>query len=93
MDLLNDYHPIYPENPETSSLSESEIEENKKHIELYDRIIRKKRKLTFDDFCTRYSDDMWYIWCIIKDYGETSGILDKLDYPKLCALCYENSTK
>jgi len=92
MDLLNDYHPIYPENPETGSLSESDIEENKKHIELYDRV-RRRKKTSLNDFCVKYSDDMWYIWCIIKDYSETSGILDKLDYPKFCALCYENSTK
>ena len=92
MDLLNDYHPIYPENPETSSLSESDVEENKKHVELYNRILRKK-KVSFEDFCTRHSDDMWYIWCIINDYSQTSGIFDRLTYPKLCELCYENSTK
>ena len=92
MDLLNDYHPIYQENPENNSQSESEVEETKKHVELYERV-RKRRKIPFDDFCTIYSDEMWYIWCIIKDYGEASGIFDKLSYPKLCELCYENSTK
>jgi hypothetical protein len=92
MDILNDYYPIYSENQETSSLSESDVEETKKHIDLYNRISKKKR-LSFDDFCTMYSDDIWYIWCIIKDYSQTSGIFDKLDYPKLCEMCYENSTK
>jgi len=93
MDTLNDYLQ-FPENPDLTS--ESEAEENHKHVEKLTSInINRKRKknLTFDDFCTKHSDNMWYIWCIINDYSRNTGIFDQLDYASFCALCYENSTK
>jgi hypothetical protein len=96
MDILNDYYPLYPENPETSSLSESDIEENDKYISKLDSINnsrKRKKNLSFNDFCTKHSDNMWYIWCIINDYSQGTGLLDNLDYPAFCALCYENSTR
>jgi hypothetical protein len=70
MDVLNDYYPLHPPNPD-HSLSDSEISENNEHISKLDNInLNRKRKkhITFDDFCIKYSDDLWYIWCIIKDY-------------------------
>ena len=56
---------------------------------------RKKRKriMTMDDYCLKYGDDIWYLWNIIKDYSETSGVCEKLDYPTFCQVCYENSEK
>lgn len=93
MDILNDYLQ-FPENPDHSSGSEAE--ENYKNVEKLDKINtnrKRKKNLTFDDFCTKYSDEMWYIWCIINEYSKSSGLFDQLDYASFCALCYENSTK
>jgi hypothetical protein len=98
MDTLNDYYPLYPPNPETCSLSESEISENLQHLTELERINeRKKRKraMVYDDFMLKYSDDLWYLWCIIREFTDTnySTLLDRMDYPSFCNMCYENSTK
>jgi hypothetical protein len=95
MDLLNDYHPLYPSNPEVPSDSEESDENNEYIKKLDDLNAGKKRKkiFTFDDFCLKYNDDMWYIWCIVHDYSETSGLLDKLTFAKFCEVCYDNSSK
>ena len=82
MDLLNDYNPIYPPNPETKSESDEEY---------IDKLLKRKRKLNFDDFCLVHSDDLWYLWCTIKEMTVYSGLLDRLDYPSFCSMCYENS--
>jgi hypothetical protein len=95
MDTLNNYYPLYPQKPE-STTDESEKDENNDYIEKLNKInqIKKRKKVfTIDDFCLKYSDDMWYIWCIIKDYSEQSNLLDKLSYGEFCEICYENSTK
>jgi hypothetical protein len=95
MDLLASRYPLYPPNPEAPSDSEESLE-NHEYIKKLDNINdKKKRKRTFtiDDFCLKYSDDMWYIWCIIHDYSRTSNLLNNLTYSKFCELCYENSTK
>jgi len=95
MDILNDYYPLYPNNPnETTDSGESE--ENENYIRGLDSINsnrKRKKLLSSDDFCLKYSDDIWYIWCIIKDYSLNSNLLDRLDYASFCQLCYENSTK
>lgn len=93
MDILNDHYPLYPPCPDTDS---EESEHNNEHIKRLDRLNEgKKRKklMSIDDFCLKYGDDIWYIWCIIKDYSTDSNLLDRLDYPGFCELCYTNSTK
>ena len=90
MDILNDYYPLYPPNPQDDS------DEDNEHIKKLDSInSRRKRKkiITIDDFCLKYNDDMWYIWCIIKDYSLNSNLLDRLDFSSFCDICYQNSTK
>ena len=92
MDILNDYYPLRPQNPNAASDSE----EDNEHIRKLDSINagRKRKKImTIDDFCLKYGDEMWYIWCIIKDYSIDSNLLDRLDYSSFCDLCYQNSTK
>jgi hypothetical protein len=94
MDVLNEYYPLYPENPDAVSTSESE--ENGNYIDRLDTInVNKKRKkiLVFDDFCLKYNDEMWYIWCIINDYSIRSNVLNKLDFATFCDICYQNSTQ
>jgi ATP-dependent exoDNAse (exonuclease V) beta subunit len=95
MDILNDYYPLYPPNPEGAGDS-SESEEDHEHIKKLDNLNenRKRKKIfTIDDFCLKYNDDMWYIWNIIHDYSLSSNLLDNLTFSKFCELCYENSTK
>jgi hypothetical protein len=95
MDLLNDYYPIYPQKPDNSS-DESEAQENQEHIERLDAInARRKRKrvLSIDDYCLKYGDDIWYIWCIIQDYSQNVNLFDRVNYGQFCQICYENSTK
>ena len=92
MDTLNDYYPLRPQNPN----AESDSEEDNEYIKKLDSINagRKRKKImTIDDFCLKYSDEMWYIWCIIKDYSINSNLLDCLDYSSFCDICYQNSTK
>jgi hypothetical protein len=96
MDILNDQYPLYPPNPETSSISESEAEENVSHINRLDAINngrKRKKNMTFDDFCMKYSDDIWYLWCTIKEYTNMSNLLSLMDYSTFCTVCYENSYK
>ena len=95
MDILNDYYPLYPPNPEIPSDSE-ESEENHRYVHKLETINtgRKRKKIfSFDDFCLKYNDDMWYIWNIVHDYSQTSGLLDNLTFTTFCQLCYDNSTK
>jgi hypothetical protein len=95
MDLLNDYYPLVPANPEIPSDSD-EAESNENYINQLDNInAGKKRKkiLTIDDFCLKYNDDMWYIWNIIHDYSQTTSLLDNLTFSGFCEMCYDNSSK
>ena len=92
MDILNEYYPLYPENPEPvrSDSDESVYIEKLENL----NINRKRKKiLVFDDFCLKYNDEMWYIWCIIKDYSIQSNLLNKLTFASFCDICYQNSTK
>jgi hypothetical protein len=57
---------------------------------------RKKNKnyLNLDDWVTVYSDDLYYIWNIIREYTTYNvPILDQLDYSKFVILCFENSSR
>jgi hypothetical protein len=96
MDTLNDYYPLYAQNPETAGLSDSEISDNNIHVERITELNhtrKRRRNYTFDDFCLIHSDDLWYLWCIIKEFTNNSVILDRLEYHSFCSMCYENSTK
>ena len=89
MDILNEYYPLYPDNPANEGLSDSDIEENRKYAEK----IKKRKKINFDDFCAVHSDDLWYLWCIINEFTNTNNLslLNKIDYPSFCSMCYENT--
>ena len=98
MDTLNDYYPLYPRNPGTSDLSDSEISENNEYISALDSINagrKRKKEFTYDDFCLIHNDNLWYLWCIINEFTETNKcvLLNKMLYPNFCVMCYENSTK
>ena len=85
MDILNDLYPLYPENPDPAHYTEHEQELSNK----------RKKELTFDDYCAVHSDDIWYLWCMVQEFRQTSNnsLLDTLDYATFCSLCYENSSK
>ena len=98
MDILNDYYPLCPSNPDIPSDTDNEIEyaEDYAYIEKLDNLnAGKKRKniFTIDDFCLKYNDDMWYLWNILHDYSQSSNLLDNLTFSKFCEMCYENSSK
>jgi len=95
MDILNDQLHPYPQNPATIDLSESEISENEEHVltlKKFKETRKRSRYLGFDDWNMIYSDDLWYLWCLILPFKETR-ILDRMDYPTFCSMCYENSSK
>jgi hypothetical protein len=95
MDILNDTIPIYPSNPINSDLSESEISENQDYVNKLKSINlnrKRKKKITFDDWCMLYSEDLWNLWCIISDFKKNSILLDKMDFSIFCSMCYDNST-
>ena len=99
MDILNDYYPLNGPNPAKDDMSDSEISENEQHVTKLrnlndDRYCHKRKKeYCFDDWCTIYSDDLWYLWGIISEFRKITYVLDKLDYPEFCDMCYQNSTK
>ena len=98
MDTLNDYYPIYPQNPDNACLSDSDISENKEYCENLKNLNenrKRKRTLAFDDFCLIHTDDLWYLWCMIKEftYNSNSILLSNLEFHSFCAMCYENSSK
>lgn len=94
MDTLNDYYPIYPQNPENEELSDSDLSEKEQYIRTLTGINGNK-KLTFDDWSIKYSDDTWYMWCMIKGYAESGcmRLLNTMDYGSFCSMVYEGSTK
>ena len=93
MDTLNEYYPLYPLNPDKIGLSESDVSDNENYV---DKVLARKRikKLDFDDFCTVHSDDIWYLWNTIHEfaYYAHTDLLGRLDFPKFCTICYENSS-
>jgi hypothetical protein len=96
MDILNDLLHSNPPNPLNEYLSDSEISENEEYIGKLKKINeRKKRKhyFTFDDWSMLYSDDLWNLWCIIEQFRQSVNILDNMDFPTFCSMCYENSSR
>ena len=96
MDVLNEYITTNPPNPINDGLSESDISENEEYINKLKKLnINRKRKkeFTFDDWSMMYSDELWDLWCIISEFKKNSILLDKMDFPHFCIMCYENSTR
>jgi hypothetical protein len=98
MDILNDFYPLYPPNPDKEHLSESDISDDLEHLtklEKLNYVKMKKKAMVYDDFFLKHSDDMWYLWCIINEFTCTNSLylLDRLNYTKFCDFCYEYSTK
>jgi hypothetical protein len=95
MDILNDQLRPYPPNPNNVDLSESELSENEEHVATLRKIKERRkrsRQICFDDWNMLYSDDLWYLWCLIVPFKE-NGVLDRMDYSSFCSMCYENSSK
>jgi hypothetical protein len=86
MDIFNDLYPLYPDNPD-QLLSEQE------QLEAQHLSKKRKKQLTFDDYCAIYSDDIWHLWCLIQDFTKNNSLLDTLDFPTFCVMCYENCSK
>ena len=98
MDILNDYYPLYPTNPDLDDLSNSdvdEIEERRESIYRHQNGRLRKRNLSFDDWCCIYSDQIWYFWCMICEYTETNTLpfFDKMEYSNFCTMLYDTSSK
>ena len=93
MDILNDYYPLHPSNP-----NDYDSSEDCDYLDTLDGINDRKRKIkniSCDDFCLKYSDDLWYIWCTVVEYREStySTLFNRMDYASFCCMCYENSTQ
>lgn len=83
MDTLNNNNSLNIFSSDGES-SENDIKKTKKNF--------KKMGTKADDWFINHSDDLWYMWCIIKDYSEYTGLLDKMDYSKFAFFCFNNST-
>ena len=95
MDILNDQIHGYGKNPLHEDLSDSEVSENQEYANKLSNLNKNRRKrkgYTFDDWCLVYSDDLWYLWNIVSEY-KTCGVLDTLDFPSFCDMCYKNSSQ
>ena len=96
MDIFNDLYPLYPPNPLYDGLSKQEIDEHHEYLEKLEEHGYKRRvNLVYDDWYEKYSDDLWYLWCIINEFTNVnvSPILCKMEYYNFCTMCYENSTQ
>ena len=97
MDILNEYYPLYPENPDTADLTDTEQSEREDLINAINAINprKNKKKHTFDIWSVIYTDQLWYLWCMILEYNDSGGFpfLDKMDYGTFCSLVYDNSSK
>lgn len=83
MDILNEYYPLYPPNPDRE-YSDGEIEDSSK----------RRRYLHYEDWYEKYSDDLWYLWCIINEYTDTNSsiLLCNMEHSEFCHMCYNNSS-
>ena len=56
---------------------------------------RKSKKISLDQWEFIFSDDIWYMWSILKEYTRHGNlpILDSMDYPSFVSMCYHNSNK
>ena len=92
MDTLNDYYPLYPPNPENEYISQQEYEERCDYIE---GLNKRKITLNYDDWYLKYTDDLWYLWCIINEFTSVNvtPLLCNMEYDSFCSMCYENSQR
>ncbi len=92
MDTLNNRYPVFAPNPEYEFLSEADQAEKREYAELV-RTKKRKKRMTLDEFCCAYSDDLWYLWNIISEYTSinNSKLLGKIDYARFCLICYHNT--
>jgi hypothetical protein len=59
-------------------------------------INNKNKKLEqFDSWTLEFSDDLWYMWNILKEYTQNASIpiLDLMDYTAFVNMCHANSSK
>ena len=88
MDILNDHYPYYP------YINENEYSDEDEYIK---EIFDLKRLPHIDEWNIHHSDDLWYLWCTVKEYISINHLpfLDnpKFDYPAFCDIIYKNSTK
>ena len=93
MDILNDYYPLYPENPDTKDLSESDIE-YVNTLNVLNGSRKRKKVMNPDEWNAVHSDDLWYLWCVINEYTTTNncGLLNLMNFSTFCDTCYLNSS-
>ena len=93
MDTLNDYYPVFPQNPDKDGLSDGEISEREEYIQTL--TTRGSKILKFDDWSMKYSDDTWYMWCMLSEYTSSNylPLLNNATYASFCSMVYETSTK
>jgi hypothetical protein len=92
MNRFDDYYPLYEQNPAIEGMSDSELDERNEYI---NKLGKRQKNMTFDDWGVLYSDDLWYLWNIINEFTEInhSNLLCNMDYYNFCSMCYENSRK
>jgi hypothetical protein len=81
MDLLNE-----------DTLSESDLSEREEYI---NNLTNLRRRLTFDEWSLVYSEDLWYMWCMLKEYTtyNTIPVFGNMDYGSFCHIAYEKSPR
>ena len=94
MDTLNDRYPLYPNNPDKEGYTEVDLEETNNYANNLNAS-KRKRPFHYDEWQLKYSDDLWYLWCILNESIDTNSlnILDIMDFSSFCTMCYENSSK
>jgi len=98
MDILENFYPLYQENPNPSSskseTSESDFEETKI---IYSKKPKSKSRIAgnYDNWCVKHSDNLWYFWCMCKEHLDMNCLpfMDSIDYADFTLFCYKNSMR
>jgi len=101
MDLLNDEYPLYEENPQHPCTEEyyNYISDQKETVQkirdLTKRRPKKKKNLQSDEWEVYYSDDLWYLWCIMNEYITSNNLpfMERTKYSDFVNIVYRNSSK
>ena len=64
-------------------------------FEYINNLTNLRRRLTFDEWSLVYSEDLWYMWCMLKEYTtyNTIPVFGNMDYGSFCHIAYEKSPR
>jgi hypothetical protein len=89
---------LYVLNDQPGYTSESSNDDSPQNIIIVNKnnkIPKNKKLEQFETWTLEFSDDLWYMWNILKEYTQNASIpiLDLMDYTAFVNMCHANSSK